>query len=60
MANLASTVWNQGRWKEAEELEAQIVETRERVLGAEHSNTLVNMANLTVTYQDEGRDREAF
>ncbi|KAF2181187.1 hypothetical protein K469DRAFT_791794, partial [Zopfia rhizophila CBS 207.26] len=34
MANLASTYWNQGRWKEAEELDVQVVDTSKRVLGA--------------------------
>ena len=34
MANLASTYRNQGRWKEAEELEVQVMETSKRVLGA--------------------------
>lgn len=29
MGNLASTYWRQGRWKEAEELELQVMETRE-------------------------------
>ena len=33
---LASTFWNQGRWKEAEELEVQVMETSSRVLGLEH------------------------
>ena len=33
MANLAATFWNQGRRKEAEELEVQAMETRKRVLG---------------------------
>ena len=46
MANLASTFWNQGRWKEAEELFVQVMETRKRVLGAEHPSTLTSMANL--------------
>jgi len=32
MNNLASTFWNQGQWKEAEELEAQVIETKKRVL----------------------------
>ena len=35
MANLASTYWNQGRWNEAEELNVQVMETRNRVLGQE-------------------------
>jgi len=33
IANLASTYRNQGRWKEAEELEVKVMETRRRVLG---------------------------
>jgi hypothetical protein len=36
MASLALTFWNQGRWKEAEELDVQVMETRKRVLGQEH------------------------
>jgi hypothetical protein len=39
-ADLASTFWNQGRWKEAEDLEVQVIETRKRVLVAEHPSTL--------------------
>jgi Tetratricopeptide repeat len=31
MANLASTYSDQGRWKEAEDLEVQVIETRKRV-----------------------------
>jgi DNA repair protein RadC len=36
MNNLASTYQNQGRWKEAEDLEVLVMETRKRVLGQEH------------------------
>ena len=36
MANLASTYWKQGRWKEAEELDELVMETRKRMLGKEH------------------------
>jgi hypothetical protein len=32
MGNLASTYMNQGQWKEAEELQVQVLETRKRVL----------------------------
>jgi hypothetical protein len=59
MANLASTYRNQGRWKEAEELEVQVMETRKRVLGAEHPDTLTSMANLAYTLKDQDRDDEA-
>src|SRR2546423_15531309 len=59
MANLASTYWNQGRWKEAEDLGVQVMETRKRVLGQEHPNTLTSMANLALTYWNQGRWKEA-
>jgi len=52
MANLASTYRNQGRWREAEELEVQVIETSLRVLGAEHPDTLTSIYNLLVTYKD--------
>ena len=59
MANLASTFWNQGRWKEAEELEVQVMETFKRVLGEEHPDTLTSMANLAFTFKAQGRNDEA-
>jgi tetratricopeptide (TPR) repeat protein len=59
IGNLASTYENQGRWKEAEELEVQVVEMRKRVLGAEHPNTLQVMSNLAVKYRRQGRWEEA-
>ena len=46
MANLASTLWNQGRWEEAEKLDVQVMETRKAKLGADHPSTLTSMANL--------------
>jgi tetratricopeptide (TPR) repeat protein len=48
-----------GRWKEAEVSFAQVMETRKRVLGAEHPSTLASMANLASTYRDQGRWKEA-
>jgi Flp pilus assembly protein TadD len=59
MHNLASTHKSQGRWKEAEELMMQVVETRKRVLGQEHPDTLTSMHNLALTYQSQGRWKEA-
>ncbi len=59
IADLASTYWNQGRWKEAEELEVQVMETSLRVLGAEHPDTLSSIANLASTYWNQGRWKEA-
>jgi tetratricopeptide (TPR) repeat protein len=59
MANLASTYSNQGRWKEAEELEVQVIETRKRMLGQKHPDTLTSMANLALMYWNQGRWKEA-
>jgi hypothetical protein len=42
-------LYSDGRYKEAEELQVQIMETKERVLGEEHPDTLTSMANLVVT-----------
>jgi hypothetical protein len=59
MANLAATYRNQGRWKEAEELEVQVLETRKRVL-TEHPDTLISMHNLASTLQSQARHEEAY
>ncbi|ERF69453.1 hypothetical protein EPUS_07857 [Endocarpon pusillum Z07020] len=56
---LALTYTGQGRWKEAEELVVQVMETRKRVLGQEHPDTLTIMANLALTYSNQGRWKEA-
>jgi tetratricopeptide (TPR) repeat protein len=57
--NLAEIYRKQGRWKEAEELEVLVMETRKRVLGVEHPSTLTSMANLASTYRNQGRWKEA-
>ncbi|KAF2680652.1 kinesin light chain [Lentithecium fluviatile CBS 122367] len=59
MANLASTYRNQGRWKEAEELQAKELGICSRVLGEEHPSMLTSMANLASTFRNQGRWKEA-
>ena len=59
MAALASTLWEQGRWKEAEELEVQVMERRKRELGHEHPNTLASMGNFASALSEQGRWKEA-
>jgi hypothetical protein len=59
MANLASTYRNQGRWKEADELQAQELEICSRVLGEEHPGTLISMENLALIWRGNGRDIDA-
>ena len=59
MANLADLLFSQNRWKEAEELEIQVIEKRRRVLGEEHPDTLVIMHNLAMTWKSQGRNYDA-
>ena len=47
---LASAFSYQGRWKEAEELQVQVMETAKRVLGLEHPDTLASMSNLAFAF----------
>jgi Tetratricopeptide repeat len=58
MANLASTYQNQGRWNEAEQPQLQVIDTRKKLLGAEHPKTLTSMSNLASTYGKQGRWNE--
>jgi tetratricopeptide (TPR) repeat protein len=48
-----------GRYEEAEELGEQVMQTRKRVLGDEHPDTLTSMANLSSTFRKQGRWKEA-
>lgn len=59
MVNQAPTYRNQGQWKEAEELEAQVIETGKGVLKEEHPDTLTSTANPGPTYGNQGRLKEA-
>ncbi|BCR98589.1 uncharacterized protein AKAW2_40272A [Aspergillus luchuensis] len=57
--NVCSCLSSDGRWKEAEELEVQVLDLRKRVLGPEHPDTLTSMANLASVYWDQERWKEA-
>ena len=58
-ARFALVYYESGYWKEAEELEVEVLETRKRVLGAGHSDTLASMGNLGSIYRNQGRWKEA-
>ncbi|KAJ5661492.1 uncharacterized protein N7477_009108 [Penicillium maclennaniae] len=58
-AMLANAHGLEGRWKRAEQLEVQVMETRKMKLGADHPDTLTSMANLASTYGHQGRWEEA-
>ncbi|CAI7620030.1 unnamed protein product [Penicillium manginii] len=56
---LATAYWLDGRWKVAEQLFVQVMETRKTKLGEDHPHTLNGMANLASTYLNQGRWDEA-
>jgi YD repeat-containing protein len=58
MRNLATTYNGQGRLKEAEELEVQVMQMSKRVLSDEHPDTLLSMRNLATTYNSQGQLKE--
>jgi hypothetical protein len=59
MRKCAITLHSDGRYKEAEKLFVQVIETRKRVLGNEHLDTLSSTTNLASTYRYQGRWKEA-
>jgi hypothetical protein len=56
---VGQVLWQEGRWKEAEELDVKVLEARRRVLGEEHPDTISAMASLASTYWKQGRWKEA-
>ncbi|KAJ4346585.1 uncharacterized protein N0V89_010516 [Didymosphaeria variabile] len=55
----ALNLYSDGRYKEAEELQMQLMQTRKRVLGKEHPDTLRSMHDLATTYSSQRRWKEA-
>ncbi|KAL4735655.1 hypothetical protein BDV11DRAFT_211854 [Aspergillus similis] len=59
MNNMALAYEGLGKYKEAEEIWAQLLETDKRMQGPEHPLTINSMHNLTNTYTEVGRLTEA-
>lgn len=59
MNNLASTYMNLGRWKEAEDLEMQVIKISKKGLGMEYLDKLTAMNNLVLTYTNQRQWNEA-
>jgi tetratricopeptide (TPR) repeat protein len=59
MDSLASICSSEGMWKEAEELQVEVLEMEKRMRGQDHPSTLTSTHNLALTYQSQGRWREA-
>jgi tetratricopeptide (TPR) repeat protein len=55
----ARCLYRDGRYDEAEKAFFQVMETRIRVLGEEHRDTLSSMRRLASTYRQQGRWEEA-
>jgi tetratricopeptide (TPR) repeat protein len=55
----AATLFSDGRYEEAEELQVQVMQARKRVFTDEHPDTLRSMGNLAATYSKQGRWKEA-
>src|SRR5258708_23923381 len=54
LSGLAAMLHAQGRYGEAEDVERQILQSSERVLGPDHPDTLTSMNNLAQTLQAQG------
>jgi tetratricopeptide (TPR) repeat protein len=59
LAEVGRIFYDEGRWSEAEKIQVQVMETRRRVLGEEHPDTLTSTANLALIHRDQGRWSEA-
>ena len=57
--NSALVLEENGDFNSAEQLKVQVMDMRNKLLGAEHPETLVSMEDLARTYQDQGRWNEA-
>jgi hypothetical protein len=49
----------QEKWNEAEELEVQMLKARQKLLGTDHPDTLLAMADLAATLRLQGKQNEA-
>ena len=58
-SRLAWIYSDQGRWKEAEELQIQVIQTTKKVPGEVCLSTLISIGNLASTYQAKGCWKEA-
>ena len=49
-SNFALVMTESGDWKNAQQLEAQVMDMRKKLLGGEHPDTLTSMSNLASIY----------
>ncbi|KAF2253361.1 HET-domain-containing protein [Trematosphaeria pertusa] len=56
---LGLCLYEDGRWNEAEKAFSRVTETRKRLLGPEHPDTLASMSNQALTYKENGQWNKA-
>ncbi|KAH8708391.1 hypothetical protein GQ44DRAFT_628196, partial [Phaeosphaeriaceae sp. PMI808] len=59
MAHLALMFWSQRLWKKVEDVVVRVMETRKRIIGNEHPNTLTALVNLVFTLSPKAAMRRA-
>jgi len=59
MSDLANVYSSKGKLQEAEALQQKTLEIQRRVLGPEHTHTLITMNNLALSYLEQKRFDEA-
>jgi tetratricopeptide (TPR) repeat protein len=59
MSSLATAYYEDGRFEEAENLQRETLESRRRVLGPDHPETLLSMNSLADICDTQGRHAEA-
>ncbi len=57
--NLASSLWDQGKYAEAERIHREVLGVKRRVLGEEHPSTLNAVGNLAQSLSYQGKHAEA-
>jgi tetratricopeptide (TPR) repeat protein len=59
MSTLATILFSQGKYEEAEEVNRQTLVRQQKVLGPEHPDTLTTISNLTAVLDRQGKYEEA-
>jgi hypothetical protein len=57
--NLVYIYQRQGRWEDAENMQADVVQIRRRTVGGHHPDTISSMADLTAIYRVQHKWRHA-
>jgi hypothetical protein len=57
--NLAASLYDQGKYAEAERRNREVLGVRRRVLGEEHPDTLTSTSNLAMSLWGQGKHAEA-